>query len=229
MIVGAMALSLISFSQNKYLSIGNKNVGICFGNSQNYTGLRMNFLDRNVKRINGINIIVASEDGSFNGISVGFSLNHDSISNGLSIGLIGLGAEKMNGIAFGTIGIAVEKFNGLGIGGLAVAGDTLNGIFFGIVGNTYMNFEKNGKINGLTAGIIVGANAKKMNGLSIGVIFNSVEKHTGVMIAAFNKSKELHGIQFGLLNYAGNNKKFFRWMPFINFNFRKKPAGNKRS
>ena len=227
MILGLIIFSLITFSQNKHLSIGYRDVGICLGNSKNYSGLRLNIFDRNVKRINGINIIGFSEDGSFNGISIGFSLNHDSVSNGISLGLIGMGSKKMNGIAFGTIGITADKHNGIGIAGLGIAGDTLNGIFISLIGNTYLNFKKIGKISGITIGIIVGANATKMNGLSIGAILNNVEKHKGVMIAAFNRSEELHGIQFGLLNYAGNNKKFFRWMPLINFNFKKKPAGNK--
>jgi len=184
----------------------------------------LNFLDRNVERINGINIIGLSENGSFNGISVGISLNHDSICNGISVGIIGMGAKKINGITFGTIGVVAEKLNGIGISGLAVAGDTLNGIFLGLFGSTYMNFQKNGLIKGITIGAITGANANKMKGISIGGIINNVDEHKGVMIALINKSDELHGIQFGLLNYAGNNRRFLRWIPIINFNFKKKTS-----
>ena len=37
-------------------------------------------------------------------------------------------------------------------------------------------------------------------------------------IGLLNRTEELHGIQVGLLNYAGNNDRF-RWLPMINAHF----------
>ena len=42
----------------------------------------------------------------------------------------------------------------------------------------------------------------------------------GLSIALFNYTNELHGVQLGILNYAGNNRKGFRLLPFANMHFR---------
>jgi hypothetical protein len=41
----------------------------------------------------------------------------------------------------------------------------------------------------------------------------------GITIGLFNRAEELHGIQIGLLNYAGNNSGIFRWLPILNAHF----------
>ena len=61
-----------------------------------------------------------------------------------------------------------------------------------------------------------------MNGLAIGFLTNTFDKQNGVSISCFNRAKELYGLQFGLLNYAENNSRFFRRIHFINFNLSKK-------
>ena len=38
----------------------------------------------------------------------------------------------------------------------------------------------------------------------------------GLTIALFNYAAELHGVQIGLLNYAGNNPRGLRWLPLAN-------------
>ena len=64
---------------SKYLSIGSKQAGICFGNSSIYTGLRLNLIDKEVKRVNIINfsLLKAKADKS-NGISLSLFVNGDS-------------------------------------------------------------------------------------------------------------------------------------------------------
>ena len=218
-----MFFSIVSYGQNKHLTIGFKNIGICFGNSEKNSGLRFNFRDRNVNQINGINITGVSESKMANGLTVGLIANYDSIINGIVLnGLVGE-SYITNGIAVSGLGYVSYKFNGIGIGGLAIAGETLNGLFFSPIGVTYWNSEKIELINGVTVGIIYGAVAKKLNGVSIGMFENFTDTTNGVMIAALNKTEKLYGFQFGILNYAGNNRKLFRWMPIMNFNLRRKP------
>jgi len=60
-----------------------------------------------------------------------------------------------------------------------------------------------------------GTDAGKMNGFYIGGYCSS-DRQKGLSIALFNHTKELHGLQLGVINYAGNNRKLFRWMPFFN-------------
>ena len=40
----------------------------------------------------------------------------------------------------------------------------------------------------------------------------------GLSIGILNRAQELEGIQIGILNYAGNNRRF-PWLPFINAHF----------
>ena len=76
-------------------------------------------------------------------------------------------------------------------------------------------------INGLTIGLTIGANAEKLNGVSIGLFGNRIGELNGISIGVINKSKKVHGIQIGLWNVAENNRIFKR-MPIINFNFSEK-------
>jgi hypothetical protein len=41
----------------------------------------------------------------------------------------------------------------------------------------------------------------------------------GIAIGVFNRAEELHGVQLGLLNRAGNNRGIFRWLPLLNAHF----------
>jgi hypothetical protein len=79
-------LSTLLFGQNKQFSLGVKCNGISIGNSANYNGLRINFEDKNVNSVNGLNIAGVSDIGKLNGISIGVLVSLDSYSNGIDIG-----------------------------------------------------------------------------------------------------------------------------------------------
>jgi hypothetical protein len=186
--------------------LGYHNAGICFGNSRKTNGLRINFDDKDVNLVNGINFSGLSNPEIMNGLSLGVLASHGSFFNGLIIsGLVS----------------TAEKINGVGIAALTISADTLNGLFFSLSGVSYLSGIEVEQINVLSLGLIAGAIAKNMNGASIGIVQNNIDNHSGIMIAIVNRSKNLHGFQFGLLNYAGNNRKLFRWLPIINFNLRK--------
>lgn len=216
-------LSFVCYGQNKHLTIGFNDIGICFGNSNTNSGLRFNLRDKNVNKINGINFTGVSKSTITNGLTLGLIANYDSISNGILInGLVGE-SHKTNGIVISGLGHVSTKFNGVGIGGLAIAGDTLNGLFISPIGITYWNTEKIEIIRGVAIGLIIGSYTRKMNGLSLSIFNNECDTLNGVAISAYNRTKDLRGIQFGFWNVAENNK-IFKKMPILNFNFRKKPS-----
>ncbi len=88
---------------------------------------------------------------------------------------------------------------------------------------TYWNTEKIQLVNGIAIGLIIGSDTKKMNGISLSLFNNFCDTLNGVAISMINRTKELHGIQFGIWNVAENNRIFKR-MPILNFNFRRKPS-----
>jgi len=58
-----------------------------------------------------------------------------------------------------------------------------------------------------------------LRGCNISFISN-IKHQYGISIGGINMAKNLYGVQIGLWNVAENKKRFKR-LPFINFNFKK--------
>ncbi|MBK7467341.1 MAG: hypothetical protein IPJ43_11250 [Saprospiraceae bacterium] len=195
-------------TNKEYFSLGSKTTGICFGHAKYYNGLRLNLWDKELKdedtslfQINGLAISFANESKVTNGIQIGLVASHTKIINGISIASIANNAKKINGIATSFV----------------LNCDTMNGLFLGFgIGPTNGNID-NTILTGLAIGVLTDIES------SIGIIISLFKQHSkkqrGLSIAALNKADELKGLQIGLLNYAGNNPKLVRWLPFINFHF----------
>jgi hypothetical protein len=216
--------SLACFGQGPNINIGYNKSGVAFGTSIYHNGIKFALLDRGSGKVNGLNTAISSKAKNVNGISFGALITADALVNGLQFGAIGNTSELMNGITIGGLYIGGKVINGFGAAGLALSADTLNGLFLSGMGSSYWNTDSISVINGVTIGIIGGSTTKKLNGLSLGFIHNVIGVQKGVSISAWNRARELHGLQIGLLNFAGNNKKAFRWLPIINFNLKKPPS-----
>jgi hypothetical protein len=230
---------IISIGQNKHITIGYLDNGVVFGNSKKSNGIRLNFWDKSVKFINGINATLKSNSQKSNGISIGLIANNDSIGNGIFFGGLVSSGTYINGISIsGLINGVTNRVNGIGIAGLVSLADTMNGIFINVIGTTKVfNGEFTKAINGITIGMINDAIKFKglsvafqnrtdtLRGICIGLVYNTSKDTKGLQIGMCNNSKSLHGIQIGLWNIA-ENKRFLRRMPIINFSFRKRAAGN---
>ena len=221
LVIVLTCLHSLIYGQHQNFTIGFNGNGISFGNSKNANGIRFNFDDYEVEMINGINIVVVvSQSKINNGLTFGFIGNSHSICNGIVVGGFFGFSEKTNGIAISGIGHRADKFNGLGIAGIGITGDTLNGVFMNLVGiGSLQPHSMTNLINGVTIGLTIGANAEKLNGVSISLFGNKIGELNGISIGVVNRSKKVRGIQIGLWNIAENNR-IFRQMPIINFNFR---------
>jgi hypothetical protein len=217
------------FAQNKHLSLGFKNSGLCFGNSKNYNGVRLNFWDTRTNRINGINLSLNSKMNISNGLSIGLFGSSDSICNGIKIGGLLAEARVMNGLLIGGLaaggdqikGIAIGasigsgQMNGIGFSGFMVS-DTMRGVFFQVFG--IFSKEKQGNLSGFSLSIFM-ARMQTLNGCNISFV-SEIENQNGISIGGINQAKNLYGVQIGLWNVAENKKRFKR-LPLINFNFKK--------
>jgi len=165
--------------------------------------------------LNGVTIggIGGGAAGNINGIAIGgLGFGAAENVNGLIIGGLGAGSGKnLNGIGLGTLGVGSgENATGFFIGGLGVGcGGTLKGISIGGLG---VGAGESFQGIGVSLGMM---QTPELKGLAVSSYVN-VDKAFGVTIGLFNKVKELHGIQLGLINYAGNNPKFLRVIPVIN-------------
>lgn len=220
-------------AQHKHLSLAVNHTGICIGNSAATNGFRLNLWDRQVRKVNGINLSFRSKARIINGVSTGILISSDTVcngikigglasfsehSNGLSVGGLAAGGSEVNGICIGGGVILAEKIKGVGISCVIIA-DTLQGIFVGLHG--LFSRENMGYLNGVSFSFFV-SRLKELKGMSVAALTNIHTQH-GVTMGLYNYTDELYGIQFGVWNVA-KNKKHFKKLPLINFNFRKRSS-----
>ena len=194
------------FAQSSYLNIGINGHGLCFGNPTYH---------------NGINLSMISRTKIANGLSIGLFAALDSCSNGVKVSCFGSDAGYHNGLVIAGLNIIGKKINGSGIALWTVSADTMNGAFFAINGGV-AKWSSRDTINLINGAAIAATDvsSKKMNGFSFSFGFNLFDTINGVSISLVNRAKVLRGVQFGLINYVAGNRKIFRWMPFVNFNFK---------
>jgi hypothetical protein len=117
------------------------NVGVAIGDKPEMTGLRLNFRDRDLRRVNGVNATIwmpyQAATGTVNGIALGVPATGARSINGLAIGVFGVGVERdLVGIGMGVVGIGSGgSMSGIMIGGVgAGAGGDARGLLIGGIG-----------------------------------------------------------------------------------------------
>jgi hypothetical protein len=191
------------------LDIPVKGYGLSIGNSTKFTGLRINFRDRYVEQINGVNITLWSaknnQSAVVNGLSIGVMPGAGEL-NGINLG-IGVGAEeRLFGLNVGVIGIgAGGDVMGINIGGIGGgAGGNMQGINFGLIG-----IGAGGDLTGLNIGGIGTGAGGNLKGISIGVIgVGSGKNVSGITIGGIGAGagENMSGVGFGLIGVgAGEN------------------------
>ncbi|RME54691.1 MAG: hypothetical protein D6795_03935 [Deltaproteobacteria bacterium] len=121
------------------LTIGN--VGLGLGDAKRIVGVRINYRDCALQRVDGINVTLWKPErpvrGEVNGVALGLPLTEARRIHGLGFGLFGVGSEeRFIGIGVGGFGVgAGEDFTGIGVGGFGVgAGQNARGLLFSPVG-----------------------------------------------------------------------------------------------
>ena len=130
--------------------------GLAIGDKPNMTGLRLNFRDRQLEQINGINATIwmpySPAKGTVNGIALGIPATGAARINGVGLGIVGLGAES--------------AIKGIGLGGIGVgSGTDMTGIFIGGIG-----VGAGGRVEGLTVGGIGVGSGVSLRGIQVGGI-----------------------------------------------------------
>jgi hypothetical protein len=199
------AFLLIVFTSNLAysgsLDLPARTWGISFGNSSEFTGMRFNFRDSQVRCIRGVNVTLwqprkDNQGAVIKGFSLGFEPGGDFLY-GIQIGLLGVSAEhRLSGMNIGLLGIGSgENMAGVNIGGLGTgASKNMVGINVSILG-----VGAGDKIIGINlCGVGIGA-GHSLAGLSIcGVAVGSTAV-SGLSIAGLTISgKNLQGIQVAL-------------------------------
>lgn len=190
-----IALGMSSFAAGQSLNIPAERWGISFGNSKEFSGLRFNFRDSQVRKITGVNVTLwqprkDNKDALVTGISIGTAPGGGRL-RGLQIGLLGVGAERdIKGLTIGLLGAgAGENITGINIGGLGIgAGESVKGLNLGGLG-----VGAGEDLFGISVGGLGVGGGKNLKGFSFG----------GLGVGA---GENVHGITVGGLGAgAGKN------------------------
>ena len=262
-----LALLMVLPAGAQSLDLTVRDTGISIGDSEEVNGLRINFRDRAMQRVRGINATVWTPrerpGGKVNGVALGLPLTGSGGLSGIGLGLLGISVDSsltgmvlaglgagagqdIKGIVFTGLGAGAGRditgiaISGVGVGaGQHMTGVSLSGVAAG-AGGTLRGIHAAGIGIGATnvRGIILSgfaAGGHDVYALSMAPGYFKIDhdgRQRGVSIAAFNRirgvqegltigivnwTRQLEGIQIGLINGAGNKKRM-RWMPFVNWN-----------
>jgi hypothetical protein len=211
-----------TWSNGKALNLPFKKYGISFGNSYEFNGIRINFADKNVKRINGLNVTFwikkfKNNDAVVNGISLGIIPTAGSMQP-INIGLFGVGtsSNNLNGLSIGGIVIGSGgNINGLSLSGIVTMADGKKSVISGIA-ISGLGIGAAQAINGLAiAGISIGTEGningvascigylscpKKFRGIGVTLGYLESNNHMGIAIAGCAKTNQMHGLSIALYN-----------------------------
>jgi hypothetical protein len=168
--------------------------------------------------------------GRLRGLAIGgLGIGSGEAIRGIALGGLGVGTGgDLSGVALALLGVGGGgNVSGFTAGGIGVgAGRHMRGLHVGGVGITASQFS------GVAVGSIVSSrraagwviaplysrSKERFAGVSAS-LFNHVQgEQRGVTIGLLNIARTLHGVQFGALNYAGNNPLLLRVLPLINLN-----------
>jgi hypothetical protein len=108
LVVAMLALPAAASAQSLDLTVNN--TGLSIGDSRFVRGVRINFRDRRLERVEGVNITVWTPYEPARGVV-----------KGLAIGLPATGARRIEGAGIGVFGVgATQDFTGIGLGGFGV-------------------------------------------------------------------------------------------------------------
>lgn len=204
--------SVIVYSQG--VGIPTKNGGIGFGNLPTFSGIRFNFIDKNVEKINGANVTIWQpkneevQTGAVNGISIGLPLAMGTENkNGIGLGIFGVGAKKnLSGFNIGGLGVgAGGNVTGFNAGGLGIGtGGNLKGFNFGGLGAGAGGDVLGINIGGLGVGAGGSLTGFNFGGLGVG----SGENVSGISIAGLGlgAGKNLSGLSVATLGLGAGEK-----------------------
>ncbi|MEX2153169.1 MAG: hypothetical protein WD825_07500 [Gemmatimonadaceae bacterium] len=155
LLIAALALPTVPQpGSGQSLDLTINNTGLSIGDSRFVRGIRLNFRDSDLQRVEGINATIWSPYPGSRGVV-----------QGLALGLPVTGARRIEGAGMGLFGVGTEsEFTGLGIGGFGVgAGGDARGILVGGFG-----VGTGGDLTGLTIGGFGAGAGGRVRGITIG-------------------------------------------------------------
>ena len=149
---------------------------ISIGNYPRVDGLRLNFRDRDLELVRGVNVTIWTPrdepyEGTVRGLALGLPMSGARNISGASVGAVGVGAsENLHGLNIGGIGAgAGSTLSGISLGGVGVgAGGDVRGIAVGGVGVGAGGSLRGIAVGGIGAGTGGSARGALFGGIGVG-------------------------------------------------------------
>lgn len=193
--------------------------GISIGNSSVFNGIRLNFADKYVEQINGLNVTLwiglgKNQQARVNGISLGV-LPAAYILQPVNIGLIGVGTTYCSrGFSLGGIMVGGDVI-GMGVAGLGVFADGKRGIMRGVsvaglgvgapnalsgISIGGLGVGTQGNINGLALSVMYIHSSRHIRGLTMTAGYLDANIYKGFAVAGYARSNQMNGLSIALFN-----------------------------
>ena len=226
---GLVAGGLFASARNLSGFIISPGIGVCEDEMQ---GLALGGIMTVADTLNGIGLSAGGIAGGHRArglfiAGVGIGAGKDLTGIALALGGIGAG-KSLRGITLAGVGIgAGERLAGfsMAVGGIG-AGKNLEGIAVspgGVgAGHKIRGIALGGltvlapDIKGVATGALNGAIVEEVNLEDFLKIRKVNERFVGLSVGLINYTRNLKGVQLGLLNYAGNNPRWLRLLPLVN-------------
>lgn len=213
LLIAFVLIATDASSQGKGLGLPTKKWFVGFGNLSKFTGARFNFKDKNVEKINGLNVTIwttkndSDQTGVVNGVSLGLPLamGHDK-QNGISVGLGVAATEDLNGINVGILGTGSgHNATGINVGGLGIGtGGNLRGINVGGLGA-----GAGGNVSGINVGglgIGAGGNLSGFNFGGLGIGSGANVSGINLAGAGLGAGESVNGFSFAVVGIGAGKK-----------------------
>ena len=203
LIVTLLVVCLATPAAAGSLDLAVNNTGISFGNSQEFNGLRFNWRDKDIRKINGVNVTLwapgKNKRGTINGLSLALIGISSRELNGIQLAGIGMGAERITGINLALIGLgAGEYIHGVGIGLIGLGGEELKGFMLGGLGMGAENIE------GIAIGGL-GLGAERLRGFGFGLLGVGGSDIKGIVFGGLGVgASEIRGLGIAGLGMGGS-------------------------
>jgi hypothetical protein len=183
-VLAALLLPSFAVSQEPGLKLAIGDFGLGIGDVPRLDGIRLNFRDRHLELVRGLNVTIWSPpegiDGDVEGVALGVPLSGARRIKGLALGL-GFGAEEsFAGVGVAPLGLgAGGSIRGIAVGGLGMgAGGDVEGVMVGGLG-----LGAGGDIRGIALGGLGAGGGGDVTGMAVGGLgVGAARDFTGVGI-----------------------------------------------
>jgi hypothetical protein len=196
--------------------------GLAFGHAPRVNGVRVNFQDRYLERVNGLNLTLWSPSGPGGKHTSPARNQVGGEVNGLALGLVGPVASRMHGVQLGLAAVVSnERLAGVSVGGLAVVSE---GEHYGIalaglavvsegtstsIGAAGLAFVSEGDLNGVHVAGLATVAEGNLRGIHLSGLASVAEgRMSGIGVAglATVAEREIHGL--GIAGLATASERF---------------------